>query len=676
MATAWTALAPLRFDPYLNWYARLAALAPPPSQAPWCLVRLLLPEKRGRQALAEFLAALRAGRMPDDPPGKTVTLTASEDEIGYVQQLVDDPDGDLSAPTMRTFHVYRPESLVHQDGGFRPSEYYTILHAGPPISGTCFGKKPTAPSGFDAPPKPVPAAGGVAIGIIDDGIGFANARFSDRNGRARIQRIWLQDIGEPLGTGSVSVGRVLTNTDIDALRDRHGDDERAIYAEVAGARQNRPDHKPLAFRRSHGTFCLDVATGAEAGEGPENRPIFAVQLPADAVADASGATVGAYILQGVRQIIRWVDAHQPGMPLVINFSYGLLAGPKDGTHAIELALDAMLDLRRARGAPTEMVLAAGNSFAARTKAAFMLAAGKSAAIDWVILPDDGTVNFAELWFDGQSDAVEWSQASVTLAPPDGGPGQSLALTTGQDQVLMADGVPIAMMSARMGLGATGKRVRVVLAVGATTFRKECCPAAAPHGRWIITLTNGTKDVLEARLYVQRDNTPAGYPERGRQSRFDHPGGHGRNPATGNYNDAGKGPLGEGDTLSAIATGPGLIVTGAAATVPVGGGFAPAHYTASGPSMGRKQPDYSAFADIGVKNSGILASGTFSGSVVAMNGTSVAAPQVVRMLAEQLGGVLTPSAPGVIKVPSAFQPRLGKNLLRPDHRAMRNSGRYG
>lgn len=673
MAYAWKTLAPLRLDPYLDWYARLAALAPPPAHEPWCLIRVILPERGTGAALKGVLAALLAGRMPDDPPGSDTTIAASGDEIRHIQQLADDTTQDFSAPAMREFYVYRPEALVHLDGGFRPSAYFTILHAGPPIAGKAFGMK--APASHQARRAVAAGKGEVAIGIIDDGIGFANARFLDAEGRTRVKRIWLQDIGEPDGQGEAWVGRMLTDADIDALIARHGDDDRAIYAEVAGARQDNAGHKPLAFRRSHGTFCLDVAAGGDPGAGPSNRPIFAVQLPAGAVADASGSTVGAYILQGVRQIIRWADAHHPQMPLVINLSYGLLAGPKDGTHEIERALAAMLDLRRARGGPTEMVLAAGNSFSTRTKAAFELAQGERTAIDWVILPDDGTVNFAELWFDTPTGAADWSKATVTLSPPGGGKGQTITLAETQGRVLHAGAVPVAMMSARTGLGLAGKRVRVVLAVGATSFRKECCPAAAPHGRWRITVANDLAGSLDARFYVQRDNTPAGYPERGRQSRFDHPSGYGRRRATGNYTDAGTGPLAETDTLSAIATGKGLVVAGAAATVPVPGGFAAAHYTASGPSKGRKQLDFSAFADIGIKNSGILATGTFSGSVVAMNGTSVAAPQVVRMLADRLGGVSMNAAPGMIKVPAALRAQLGQSLLRPDFRAMRDSRRY-
>src|SRR5450756_3218049 len=76
--------------------------------------------------------------------------------------------------------------------------------------------------------------------------------------------------------------------------------------------------------------------------------------------------------------------------------------------------------------------------------------------------------------------------------------------------------------------------------------------------------------------------------------------------------------------------------------------------------------------------GVLAAGTFSGSVVAMRGTSVAAPQVVRQIADDLEAIpasaygttgAVPAAasgppPNSIRVPDGNQPRLGPYVVRP------------
>jgi hypothetical protein len=92
------------------------------------------------------------------------------------------------------------------------------------------------------------------------------------------------------------------------------------------------------------------------------------------------------------------------------------------------------------------------------------------------------------------------------------------------------------------------------------------------------------------------------------------------------------PISYEDTLSAIATGAGSIVVGAADALD---GFPPADYTSCGPAISRPGPDCSAIVDHGSAHWGVLAAGTFSGSVVALRGTSVAAPQLVRRVADYL-----------------------------------------
>ena len=61
---------------------------------------------------------------------------------------------------------------------------------------------------------------------------------------------------------------------------------------------------------------------------------------------------------------------------------------------------------------------------------------------------------------------------------------------------------------------------------------------------------------------------------------------------------------------------------------------PAKYTSSGPSAtgGRRGPDCSAVTEEGRAHWGVVAAGTFGGSMVRLDGTSVAAPQLVRYIA--------------------------------------------
>jgi hypothetical protein len=68
-------------------------------------------------------------------------------------------------------------------------------------------------------------------------------------------------------------------------------------------------------------------------------------------------------------------------------------------------------------------------------------------------------------------------------------------------------------------------------------------------------------------------------------------------------------------------------------------FHPSRYSGAGPDATpplvpppRTGPDAAATADDSVALYGVLAAGTRSGSVAAMNGTSVAAPQITRLIA--------------------------------------------
>jgi hypothetical protein len=239
------------------------------------------------------------------------------------------------------------------------------------------------------------------------------------------------------------------------------------------------------------------------------------------------------------------------------------------------------------------------------------------------------------------------------------------------------------------------RERITLAVN-PTVRNEQCRDLATSGRWKISIKNEVDDAIEAHIYVQRDDTPFGYPRRGRQSRLDRKDAYARDEETGDYREPAPGcPITHEETLSSIATcsptpPDHTIVVGAAEASE---GYPPADYTASGPTILRKGPDCSAIAEDGDAHRGVLAAGTLSGTVVAMNGTSVAAPQIVRAVADGLqamsasthaakraSGTPTGSAgpapgPVTIQLPSTSEPRLGKFLLLPDQNAKIPKRRY-
>ena len=143
--------------------------------------------------------------------------------------------------------------------------------------------------------------GPVVVGVIDDGIAFAQQRFRKVAGgqvRSRVEYWWLQDgvyQGQPL-----PFGRELDNVGIDALLTTctHGGviDEDELYRRAGLTDFRLPGHKSAAWRISHGAHVMDQACGYEQDDlnRPE-RPIVCVQLPIRVTAETSGAHLLPYV---------------------------------------------------------------------------------------------------------------------------------------------------------------------------------------------------------------------------------------------------------------------------------------------------------------------------------------------------------------------------------------------
>jgi hypothetical protein len=157
-------------------------------------------------------------------------------------------------------------------------------------------------------------------------------------------------------------------------------------------------------------------------------------------------------------------------------------------------------------------------------------------------------------------------------------------------------------------------------------------AVAPPGVWTIQLENVSLEPdVRVHVWVQRNDTRYGYPILGRQSYLEDKeyvrfGNDGRVPKE----DRAASQVKRAGTLNAIATG--------AHTIVIGGfrrqGFPPVDFSGEGPAVdaSRDGPDALAVADDSVVHRGVLASGTRSGSVVALRGTSAAAPQIAKLIA--------------------------------------------
>lgn len=642
MNLVWKEQALERPDPYLDWEFRTRRVK---LRGEFCSVHVqVVPTEQGGYLanLYQLSAAVARGWQDDDGVTGTLTIRMSDDEFEHLQvtiKRIEDNGGVVKDPVEVQFFIYRLESLIYRAGDFRNPEFYEILFAGPVIDGLQFHENGAKRSPTLFPPNLLTDES-VAIGVIDDGIAFAHERFRSSHDVSRVQAIWLQEQEQPRTRDrGVAFGQRLTNDRINDLI-KTSNSEGEIYRRVGLTDFGRNEYNPLASRASHGTHVLDLASGFSGEHGI--RPILAVQLPSVATIDTSGVTMGSYVLQGVRAIMLWADKlgdKKTPAQLVINFSYGLLAGPKDGTQYLERALADLVHYRNKYIKHTRLVMPSGNSYRARAAAKMQLEPHADQNVDWMVSPDDQTANFIEIWLDGK--AGSYSPVEVTLTPPQRSVGHAIRPKTGVMYALMAGDRPIAGLYYHVFENGETTRERIMLAVN-PTVRNEQRRDLAPSGRWNISIGNREKQAITTHIYVQRDDTPFGYPRSGRQSRLDHKDAYARDNDTGDYREPAEGcPITHEETLSSIATCSPIPPD---RTIVVGGAeasehYPPADYTASGPTVLRKGPDCSAIAEDGRAHRGVLAAGTLSGTVVAMNGTSVAAPQIAREVANGLQPII-------------------------------------
>ncbi|MEM0900079.1 MAG: hypothetical protein AAGI92_09040 [Pseudomonadota bacterium] len=121
------------------------------------------------------------------------------------------------------FRVFmRQDDIFNGNGGFKVFSFFEILHASPPIAGLDFrtAQKSSFRSVFVRKRSPQ-GPQKVAIGIIDDGLAFANARFCRSVGdqiKTRFENIWLQDLprSDPDTVGTAPQYQVLFGSDFTA----------------------------------------------------------------------------------------------------------------------------------------------------------------------------------------------------------------------------------------------------------------------------------------------------------------------------------------------------------------------------------------------------------------------------------------------------------------------------
>ena len=547
---------------------------------------------------------------------------------------------DVAATTFCTALVTR-ETLVDILGNAEKRLPIARFELGVPVVPT-FNPSPVATLSPLATNPPNAAI----VAVIDDGLAFAHQRFCDAGGNTRFKYFWNQDdtsgINPPPGFGW---GRELREGDINTLLAActHSGivDEEELYRLAGQALVGR--------RAKHGTHVMDLACGMDPQTvTPQSRApyLIGVQLPHWVTEETSGATLTPPVLDALNYILQRADEiaaleNTSPLPIVVNLSYGTIAGPHDGSALLEAAIDQLI---AARATPLRVVLPAGNHYLARCHARFDMPAAQPLnhpieTLHWRVQPDDQSASFLEIWLPHTQGAQPVPQVEVRVTTPDGtispwiGPGTDWSwpsVINVRFYMVYVDPFP------------PGSRPHILLAM-APTADLSAVPLTAPSGTWQVEVKNNGR-AIRVDAWVQRGDTPPGYRLYGRQSRFDDPR-YVRFDLAGRpeENDIGPSHILRHGSINALATGHDAVVVG---------GFRRADYVASrysgaGPIVyppgivppWRDGPDVTAVSDDSQALLGVLAAGTRTGSVCAMDGTSVAAPQITRLIAQLMSAGL-------------------------------------
>ena len=467
---------------------------------------------------------------------------------------------------------------------------------------------------------------GVVAALIDDFVAFNHSEFLAPDGSSRVA--WLWDQNHTLGA-LVSGGQAPLNF-------TYGKEARPNAIPSAG--QVRPTYTSAALRRAyHGTavagqFCgktspwhrltrFDPSRPPEkcvaARDAASDAPVVAVHLPRETVKDTSGSSLPPQILDGLHYILS--KCHSDAR-IVVNISYGGIAGPHDGTSLLEMAIRELVEQMNHR---LLVVLPIGNSREAMCHARLCLKPGQPESLAWKLAPDSDTPSFMEIWFpDDDVDGV-----SISLTAPDGlqfarevGPGAVQAL------LHPATGHTVGMLQFDR-ISALGLNRAMALLVLAPTQAAATRPGISSHGLWQVEIQSKTRQIDNVQVWIERNDTAPGQRSRRRQSRLSVDGYNAFGQTPGLPVDTPAGRVKRSGTTSNIAS------SLYAETI---GGYRLSDLTLAAYSSGGHQPQVRgpfalAPSEESTSLRGLRVIGQGSGDSHRMAGTSLAAPIWARFL---------------------------------------------
>ena len=512
---------------------------------------------------------------------------------------------------------------------------------------------------------------GKVIAFIDDGCAFAHAHFLQGHGAGvtpRVKRLWDQNERAPgsqhAPPAGFSEGRAFTDADLKAFilaRTYNGViDEDAVYADFAQGTRDKVNR--LQRRVAHGTHVMDLACGphfledtmttrpnvpainptwARANDDASEAPIIFVQLPMRTVQSTSGkGTLTADVLHALQYISDQCDANAE---IVVNLSWGTLAGPHDGSTVLERGIDSLIAAQPP--GRLRVVIPAGNGFQSRSHANFSLGPLERKTLDWRVLPDDATESYVEFWLQAGD------EVRITLTLPDGRilPNITRGLVYRFVDPSQPFADPISILGAHYAnTPPAGQAGQCVLLAIAPTVSLLASRPVAPHGLWKITVENvKNQPIAVIDAYIERDDVAVGTRRGARQSHFDDPLYRVHDTEDLNPAPAGAYVFREG-IFNGIGNGRRILsVGGVRESDLVEAEYSPTGLYTRPARPGTQHPvHYFATSEESRTLHGVRAAGTRSGGTVRLSGTSDAAPQIARDL---LNGTV-PTPPPWVPVP--------------------------
>jgi hypothetical protein len=511
----------------------------------------------------------------------------------------------------------------------------------------------------------------VLIGVIDQGCPFAHADLRAVGGGTRILSLWLQDerhaeATRRIGTTPAPFGRgiQLTRSRLDGLIARHTDvdgrvDEAACH-EAAGLRE-------LRRRMTHGGGVLSLVAGTrpatiriEPPRKPGSAPVWIppqplraledeasrsdivfVQPPRDALQDSSSGSLGRYVLDALAYIVSCAGPKTDR--IVINISDGSSRGPHDGTWMLTRAMEAMVAAERRRGRDLRIVIAAGNSADEERHAQIdRIPPGRTAGVTLRVQPGSEMPTQVVIRIPAAAKGLE-----MRIVPPVVGSDRASAgiIRQGEARCWPSAGAPECI--AVYPKAAAGAASSEALVSWAPTERLDAAIPRATAGNWRIDFFAPGGCDAPIHLYVPRSQTNPGAQCRGRQAVFvDVSPGSDYDPrrwlrAAEQDPSPVSSPIRRSGTLNALATGHsgvGIEVVGATFAREASRTI----YSSHGPTVrlpgqtqpSRLGPDCLRPADVARAARGIPVGGSTGRQIVRVTGTSFAAPQRAREIANE------------------------------------------